>query len=138
MSIEAYYPEMLPAKNIKEENFKDHIMQINLEIGRFDGMLRYNPQKEVVQAFLRAEEVLSAASLEISELSFDEYLDKLLDKGYGADDLVEIKFMIDYYREQDSIVEERGFCLDLLNEFQQKALDNRKQRTIAQTELYRK
>ncbi len=138
MSIEAYYPEMLSINNIKVNDFKDHIMQLNLEIGRFDGMLRYNPQKEIVQAFLRAEEVLSAASLDISELSFDEYLDKLLDRGYGADDLNEIRFMVDYYKEQNSIIEERGFSLELLNDFQEKLLDNRKQRTIAQTELYRK
>ncbi len=138
MSIEAYYPEMLPTKNIKEESFKDHIMQINLEIGHFDSMLRYIPQNKLVQAYLRAEEVLSAASLEISELSFDEYLDQLLDRGYGADDLTEISFMVDYYKEQDSIVEEKGFSLVLLNDFQEKLLDNRKQRIIAQTELYRK
>ncbi len=138
MSIEAYYPEMLSINNIKIDDFKDHIMQVNLEIGRFDSMLRYIPQKKLVQAYLRAEEVLSAASLEISDLSFDEYLDKLLDRGYGADDLNEIRFMIDYYKEQDSILKEKGFSLDLLNNFQQKLLDNRKQRIIAQTELYRK
>ena len=138
MTIEAYYPEMLSINKIKINDFKDQIMKINLEVGRFDGMLRYNPQKEVVQAFLRAEEVLASASLEISELSFDEYLDKLLDRGYGADDLNEIRFMVDYYKEQDSIVKEKGFSLELLNDFQQKLLDNRKQRTIAQTELYRK
>jgi len=46
--------------------------------------------------------------------------------------------MSDYYKEQDSIVEEKGFYLELLNDFQQKLLAHRKKRIIAQTELYRK
>jgi len=137
MSIEAYYPELLSLENIKEEEYNKFIMEVNLEVGRFDGMLRHNPRKETVKAFLRAEEVLSAASLEISELSFDEYLDKLLDRGYEADNLVEIKFMIDYYIEQNSIVKEKGFSFDTLNNFQKKILENCEKRSLGQSKFYR-
>jgi len=138
MAVEAYYPDPLPLeKSIDEDNFNKLIMDTNLELGRFDGMLRYNSKKDIVKAFLRAEEVLSAASLEISELSFDEYMDKLLDKGYQADDLVEIRFMLDYYIEQDLLVEEKGFSLNTLNNFQEKILENREKRRLSQDKLYR-
>jgi Fic family protein len=138
MSIEAYYPDPLPLeKSIDEDNFNKLIMDTNLELGRFDGMLKYNSKKDIVKAFLRAEEVLSAASLEISELSFDEYMDKLLDKGYQADDLVEIRFMLDYYIEQNLLVEEKGFSLNTLNNFQEKILENREKRRLSQDKLYR-
>jgi Fic family protein len=138
MSVEAYYPDLLSLeKSIDEDNFNKLIMDTNLELGRFDGMLRCNPQKDIVKAFLRAEEVLSAASLEISDLNFDEYLDKLLDRGYQADDLVEIRFMLDYYIEQDKKVEEKGFSLALLDEFQQKLLENREKRRLSRDKLYR-
>lgn len=131
--MEAYYPDPLPLKKIKEEKYKEIIMEINLELGRFDGMLKFNSEKEIVEAFLRAEEVLAAASLEVSELSFDEYWDKLLDRGYEADDLVEIRFMIDEY----SKYYQEDFSLDLLNSFQQSLYNNRNRRRLEQSQLHR-
>ena len=124
MSVEAYYPKILKRKNIDEKDFKDLIMDINLEIGRFDGILKYNPQKEIVKAFLRAEEVLSASWLEVREIEFGEYLNKLLDRSFESEDIVIMKRLIDNY---DDLLNhpEKEFSLDYLNKFHEYIYNNR-------------
>ncbi len=107
-------------------------------MGRLDGMLRCNPQREMIYAFLRAEEVLNAASLEIYELDLDEYVKHLLDRGYEADDLNEIRFMVDNYHKEDDLVEKKSFSLSILNDFQQSLLENRKKRQVKIDELFRR
>ena len=139
MKMEAYFPNNLSNRiKVKEEKFVDLIMNIKLELGRLDGAIKHNFLKTIVKAFLRAEETLASASLEFSELSFEEYIEKLLDKGYGADDLNEIRFMVDYYEEFSKRVQERGFSIDSLNNFQQALLNNRRKRTVTREQLLRR
>jgi len=139
MSLQAYFPEKLSTKSkIKQNKFWDLIVEIKMEVCRLDGMLRYNPSGPFLKAFFRAEEALAAASLEFSELSFEEYIEKLLDKGYEADDLNEIRFMVDYYEEFSKRVQERGFSIDSLNNFQKALLNNRRKRTVTREQLIRR
>ena len=129
--MEAYFPDNLSNKvKLKEDRYLDLIMDIRLEIGRLDGLLRHNYLKPIIKAFLRTEEVLASASLEFSELNFEDYIGKLIDKGYGADDLNEIRFMVNFYEEISERIKERGFSIDALNKFQQALLDNRKKRNV--------
>ncbi|MFW6047655.1 MAG: Fic family protein [Candidatus Woesearchaeota archaeon] len=138
MNNEAYYPDLLESQKIKINSYSNLILKCIKEISLVDGILRYNPEKNIIKAFLRAEEVLTSSSLEVRELSFDEYLDNLFEKtGYGADDLVEMKFMINYYSEIFSISKERGFSLSLLNEINQKLLKHRNRRKLTFKKMHR-
>lgn len=136
LGIETYFPDELKRFKLKEgEKHTDLLMDIKLELGRLDGMLRHNPLKAIVKAFLRAEEVLASASLDVRELGFIEYVEKLLDKGYKADDLNEIGFMVNYYTDINERVAEKHFSISLLDEFQKALLKNRKRRTVTRREL---
>ena len=99
--MKAYYPKKLPPKNIKEDSYNQIIRDCYLELGRFDGMLRHNSSQKFVKPFLRTEEVLTSASLEVRDLEFNQYFKELLDKGYESDDMVEMKFMVNYYKKAD-------------------------------------
>jgi len=139
MSLEAYFPESLGKKvKVREKKFEDLIEITKKELARFDGMLKHNPFQATVKAFLRAEEGFSSASLEFSGLNFEEYIEKLLDKGFGADDLNEFRYIVNLYDEMDKRVGEKGFSIDVLNEFQSSLLDNRTSRKHIQEQLIRK
>lgn len=139
MSLEAYFPDSLSNRiKVKEVNFSSLLIKTRQELARLDGMLRHNALKDIVKAFLRAEEALASASLEMSEFSFEEYAAKLLDRGYEADDLNEIRFLLNYYPEKNREIQERGFSINSLNEFQQALLENRRKRKISSDKLRRR
>ncbi len=137
--MEAYFPNPLSHKvKVDEKKFMNVLLNIQQEISRFDSMLIYHPNKEKVINFLRAEEVISAASLELSSLNIDEYIEELLDKGNGADDLNEIRFMVDYYNDLTQKFIEEGFSISFFQGLQETLLGNRKIRRVTQNELYRR
>lgn len=139
MTIEAYYPNPLPfnTDNIDEDLINDLLLDIRLELGRLDGMLRFPQKKEILRGFLKAEEILSAAALEVSELNFEEYMDKLLDRGYEADNLLEMRFLLDYYDEAERILQEKDFSIHFLDEFNKALSDNLLSRRLRQTIINR-
>lgn len=136
---EAYFPESLSTSiKLKQDKYLDLIMGIKLELGRLDGMLRHNPVEPIVKAFFRAEEALASASLEFSELSFEEYIEKLLDRGYGGDELNEIAFMVDFYPEMNKKIEERGFSISALDVFQKALIGFKHGRQTTRKNIFRR
>ncbi len=137
MFTESYLPNLLSYEIVADSAFYDLLLDSGSGICCLDGMLRFIELKEIVRNFLKTEEVLSAAFLEVPDVSFEEYLDTRFDQGYESDDLVEIRFMIGFYSVAEKKFNDTGFSFSFLKNFNQELYKNHMTRDIDSDKIVR-